>query len=46
MFTDNIWISATVAIGGVVICNHSSSDEYALKGKECYVMSKAQVIQE
>lgn len=45
MFPDNTWVSAVVATGGVEICNHSKSDEYALKGKECYVMSKAQVIQ-
>lgn len=45
MFPDNTWVSAVVAAGGVEMCNHSKSDEYALKGKECYVMSKAQVIQ-
>ena len=45
MFPDNNWVSAVVATGGVEICNHSKSNEYALKGKECYVMSKAQVIQ-
>lgn len=45
MFPDNNWVSAVIATGGVEICNHSKSNEYALKGKECYVMSKAQVIQ-
>lgn len=45
MFPDNNWVSAVVATGGVEICNHSKSNEYALKGKECYIMSKAQVIQ-
>ena len=45
MFPDNALISAVVSTADIAICNHSKSDEYALKGKECYVMSKAQVIQ-
>ena len=44
MFPDNALISAVVSTADVAICNHSSSDTYELKGKTCYVLSKAEVI--
>lgn len=44
MFPDNALISAVVSTADVAICNHSSSDAYELKGKTCYVLSKAEVI--
>lgn len=45
MFPDNAWVSAVVSTADVAICNHSSSNTYELKGKTCYVMSKAEAIQ-
>lgn len=44
MFPDNAWVSAVVSTADVAICNHSSSNTYELKGKTCYVMSKAEVM--
>ena len=44
MFPDNALISAVVSTTDVAICNHSSSDAYELKGKTCYVLSKAELI--
>lgn len=43
MFPDNVWVSAVVSTD-VSICNHSSTDTYELKGKTCYVLSKAEAI--
>lgn len=44
MFPDNAWVSAVVTNADVAICNHSSSNTYELKGKPCYVMSKAEAM--
>ena len=44
MFPDNALISAVVSTADVAICNHSSSDTYELKGKTCYVLSKAEAM--
>lgn len=43
MFPDNVWVSAIVSVD-VSICNHSSTDAYELKGKTCYVLSKAEAM--
>lgn len=44
MFPDNAWVSAVVTNADVAICNHSSSNTYELKGKTCYVLSKAEAM--
>lgn len=43
MFPDNVWVSAVVSVD-VSICNHSSTNAYELKGKTCYVLSKAEAM--